>query len=716
MKQLHTKAFFLLALLFMGTLPALAQSAPDTDIDSLKFELLDATTEDSLQLIQQLERFYLYRAMYNEAIFYSLTLLQLRRSVKDTLQEAASLNNIGMIYANLKKVDKAKTYYRQAMVRDSLNGNALGQSATMNNLGLLLFENGEYDQAMKYFYQSLSIKVTEQDELGIASTYLNIGLVEEEKNQDYDEAISRYRKALSIFQRKQEEGIDTQWDIANAINNIGIAHLKRGELDTAQRHLTDAYQRAKDLNANSILLHNLMYQAQLFAQRRDYKKAYEFKSSQYALYDSLFQAEKIKDINNMEAELESKKLARMREKKIHAEEIAKKSGQQNTMLLILLLLFVASKFLLFRLFYIRRKSEKALKQERDNVTHYLDMAEAIFLLIDRHGIIKMVNKRGCEITGYTEAELKGKNIFDHLLSDEEEAFGLYNLKDMLSKHQQNLPQQLESRIIGKQGEVIYTTWTFTWINDEQGNPEAVLASGNDITALREAEVRETLALIHGQEQERNRIAQDLHDGIGPLLSATKLQLGSISRDEDKLEEALQQSKTLLDNTIQEIRIITQNLSPTRVRNVGLVRAMKDICEHIMATNTIVVSFEHYRVFESINESTELAVFRIFQELVNNVLKHAQATKLEVQLIGHRERLILTVEDDGQGFVYSGKQFGGMGLQNIHARVRALDGNFDIDTQLGRGTAATVQLPVFGHSGRPETPRPVMKKTAPPGEK
>jgi signal transduction histidine kinase len=221
---------------------------------------------------------------------------------------------------------------------------------------------------------------------------------------------------------------------------------------------------------------------------------------------------------------------------------------------------------------------------------------------------------------------------------------------------------------------------------------------NDITLFKKMEAASLGATIEGQEAERGRLARELHDGIGPLLSTLNLYLEGLQPEFQNLNPEARQKyqsiRTLVNSLTREIRNISGALMPAAVEDLGLVAAVEDMVEKTKESAGIDVHFYHSGLKNRLDHLAELGLYRIIQELVNNTVKYAKARHVNVQLIRHKESVVLTYEDDGTGFdVETVMPAKGFGLRDIQARVKSLGGNFSLDTSPGRGLIATVEIPL-----------------------
>lgn len=198
------------------------------------------------------------------------------------------------------------------------------------------------------------------------------------------------------------------------------------------------------------------------------------------------------------------------------------------------------------------------------------------------------------------------------------------------------------------------------------------------------------AVIQVQEDERKRIAKDLHDGIVQQLSGLKLGLQKVFSGNES-DETSKLVKTL-DDSAQELRELSHKMMPRSLSELGLIPALKDMLENSLGHSNIEFQFEHFGINSRFKENLEIAIYRIAQELINNVIKHSNARKVNVQLFKNGTFVMLIVEDDGKGISLT-EQKDGIGLMNISSRLDTLNGKVNFEPSPKSGTLATVKIPV-----------------------
>ena len=202
-----------------------------------------------------------------------------------------------------------------------------------------------------------------------------------------------------------------------------------------------------------------------------------------------------------------------------------------------------------------------------------------------------------------------------------------------------------------------------------------------------------------QDQERKRIAQDIHDTLGSILSTAKLRLSGM----EEISEALQPQQrehyyaviALLDEAVMELRNISHNIMPATLSQLGLVAALQNLFDKITSYAEIRIHYNVHGIDGRLDDSAEIIIYRIILELINNIVKHSGASNVTVQLIQYSDHINATVEDDGNGFDLKliKNHNRGIGLKNIVSRIEYLKGKIEIDTGKGHGTSIVMDIPL-----------------------
>ncbi len=202
------------------------------------------------------------------------------------------------------------------------------------------------------------------------------------------------------------------------------------------------------------------------------------------------------------------------------------------------------------------------------------------------------------------------------------------------------------------------------------------------------------SMIQGQEAERERVAKDLHDSLGGLLSTVKLHFDALQTEDAQVSSLpeYQRAYTLLDEACKEVRHISNNLQPGALSKLGLVAAIKDLINRVRPAEGPAINFQHDGVKGISDARVSLNVYRIVQELLNNALKHSGAHEIAISLSQKEDTLSIVVEDDGKGYEPGAAKVG-MGAENIASRVNYLKGDLSIHSVIGEGTTTQIDVPL-----------------------
>ncbi len=215
---------------------------------------------------------------------------------------------------------------------------------------------------------------------------------------------------------------------------------------------------------------------------------------------------------------------------------------------------------------------------------------------------------------------------------------------------------------------------------------------------KESEQRILNAIIQAEEKERSRLAKELHDSLGPLLSTVRMSISALRKynaDNERALDIIDNTELIIKETIRTIREISNNLGSHILDNFGLSNAIKAFCSPINSSGEIAISFKTNIPDERFDEKTETVLFRVFCEFLNNAIKHANAKTIEVELTKYNNILRLIISDDGIGFdinktLKNSEKMGfGMGLSNIYSRIKSIKGTVNIESSSENGTNAII---------------------------
>lgn len=205
------------------------------------------------------------------------------------------------------------------------------------------------------------------------------------------------------------------------------------------------------------------------------------------------------------------------------------------------------------------------------------------------------------------------------------------------------------------------------------------------------------AMISGQEKERKKIAQDLHDDLGSSLTTIRLYFENL-KDHFKAgtsSEIYMRTDKLLEDTYKTIREMSHSRHNGVLASKGLIPSMETLGKNLTDSGKLRVNIYHNGMDRKLENSLELNIFRMLQELLNNVVKHAEASSATINVIGTDTNISLMVEDDGKGFIKTqNKKSNGLGLYSIETRIEEMGGTFEVDSSPGNGTTISIEIPII----------------------
>lgn len=337
------------------------------------------------------------------------------------------------------------------------------------------------------------------------------------------------------------------------------------------------------------------------------------------------------------------------------------------------------------------KLEKTLKELSD-IKFALD-ASSIVAITDQRGIIIYANDRFCEISKYAREELLGQ---DHRVVNS----GFHSkdfFRDMWRTISSGNVWKGEIRNRKKNGENYWVDTTIVPFLNQQGKPYQYVSIRNEITEKKilEEQIKELpQRIIQTQEHECDRIARDIHDDLGQSLATLKMLIQSAWLESSNGKEVPQEKiLSYLNVIIEKSRTIATRLRPSTLDILGLPTALNMLFSEIDHSKKLKISFRHSSLKGLGFKAETINVFRIIQESVTNVLKHAKATKVDVRINKAKGRLKVLIRDNGQGFVIN-ERSKGLGLATMQERGKILGGTVEIISVPKQGTTVRVDIPVY----------------------
>jgi len=337
----------------------------------------------------------------------------------------------------------------------------------------------------------------------------------------------------------------------------------------------------------------------------------------------------------------------------------------------------------------RRITEEALAASESRWRSIFEQAEDLILSVNSSGLILSIN----DYRGLPPFKLAGQSIKGVLSPLNYKVVKPFI--DQIFNDRKSLKREL--KIISSGG----NSYTFNCSGTPIFYNNRVLSAtiiARDVTKEKEAEKRTQKALIEGQESERTRVSQELHDGLGQLFTAIKFNLqhlktGMGNANVQEIENRLATLEDHIGTAIQEVKNISRNLMPDVLDQFGLRPALEDLVQSWIDAAKFKLSLEMVDADGRFDSEVEKAIFRVCQELINNSVRHSNARQIFVQVINHGESILLMVEDDGVGYDIKSITKG-FGLKNIQSRVDLLEGRVEVDSGPDSGTLTTIEIPLI----------------------
>jgi PAS domain S-box-containing protein len=346
-----------------------------------------------------------------------------------------------------------------------------------------------------------------------------------------------------------------------------------------------------------------------------------------------------------------------------------------------------------------KRAQELVRQERDRAQRYLDIADVILLGLDLEGRITLINRKGCATLGREERELVGRDWIDTCLP----ARTRNELRTCFRSLLGGDLTYIENPILTSSGEERMIGWRNSLLRDGEERVIGTLSSGEDITERKKFESalrRLSGHLLQAQDVERRKVARDLHDGVGMYVGGLSLALGKIRTFLDERnpehQKVVAECRDMIQAAAGEIRSISYLLHPPTIEEMGLGSALEWLVRGFSSRSGIIISLQLATDVDRLKAETELALFRVTQEALNNVYRHSGSSTASVRLFRESESVVLEIADQGQGMqpfsVGCTPEFT-VGISGMRERVEDLGGKFSIESVPGEGCMVRAALPL-----------------------
>lgn len=615
-------------------------------IDSLKLKSYQVQDTVLVDVYDEISWEYKNSNM-DSAFFYAKKALSLAKQLKHQKTIANSYNTVGSNFEYISNFDSALYYYEKSLhIKEKIN-DSLGIANSLNNLGIVHDEKGNHQKALTNYFKALRIYETLPVDFDkIPMVLVNIGIVYK-KQGNYQKVLEYYQRALKIYE-------SNNYDVGIVITkgNIGNTLLKLKKYEEAINYSTEAKKMYDELGYNRYV----PYMNVQIANAKDSLKQYE---EARVLYTNAIKS--------------------FEEDKNYQELADAKIGLSNNY-------FMNNLFL----------------DSKKEISEALEIIKEKGLKDFEIRALEVLHKTNFKLGNYKEAYLNTLNFIEQneALFEKEKVKSLFELeikyetekkeKELLIAKTQKIETEFE---LSKTRNWVYIlTFCIILIG-----LLALIATQARKRKIQEEKIRQKNeafnAIIEAQEEERNRIARELHDGVVQQIGSVILRSRKIFKEKDLLHESDAQAfMTNLENSNQDLRTISHQMMPRALKEFGVVAALNDLFDFSFSATKIEYTFEHFNLNERLSQKIEITVYRITQELINNVIKHSQASSVSFQLFRNTDSLILIAEDNGIGFPKQ-SNLEGVGMINIKSRLHLINGAVNFENLPEKGALITIKIPL-----------------------
>ena len=619
---------------------------------------------NSVKAFADILRYFFNRGQYDSAHKYSLLSLPVAKKVNDKKLLAKALYNAGMICTNLTIYDSAKLYLAEANIAAAAMRDTVLQINIYNAYALMNNYQSDFDAAVEYQMKAAQLIESSQNpdiKNLLPQTYGNIGhnLIAEKQ---IEKGIEYEKKALLIKNYPNEERYTVLLHL-----DIADAYIQLNDNTKAKLYLDSAILSNKALHNMQLTALVLNTEGVYYNAVKNWPAAIASYLAAYKVADSVKNEYLQSEAGNNVAKMYLK-IGKLKEAENYAAESNNIARRLNN-------------------YTVAASTYNTLKESAAKMGNFekaFQFAELNKLYADSASNDE-TKKSILNLEAKYQNQKKEKDIAGLTIANKEKELTVAKRNQLIT-------------IGGISAAALLLTLSLFYRNSKQKQlltaKENILQQEQIKFLERQQQVVSLQSMVNGQETERSRIAKDLHDGLGGLFSTVKMYFSTLQHEQENLKSNALFSKSyeLIDTASEEVRRIAHNMMPEVLMKLGLVPALQDMCSNISAGKLLQAKLQSYGMEKRMNASTEIMLYRIVQELLNNIIKHAQASEAIIQFNRDTDRLTVTVEDNGRGFnLQETDDKKHAGLDTIKSRVSYLNGNISIDSQQEIGTTVMMEF-------------------------
>jgi len=549
----------------------------------------------------------------------------------------------GFVYNNLAKYDSALIYFDRAVPLSKKTGNVSNEAQVHLRKANTYMYQGDLDRSLEEHYEGIKQLEECNDKDKLIAAYANASVVFGHLD-NYEKQIEYLEKSLHVTPTNGWE------DLALTHGDLGLTYLNSSDFPKSFYHLSKADSLSKKVNSPMVAFFVTRNWGNYYVYLEDYNKAISYLNASLSIAQESNYKYYEKDLLVLLGDCHSG-IGNLDSAEQYLQEAVKIGNELNV-------IEIPKKALL--------ELSKVQVKKNDYKKAYEYLQEHIVL---KDSLISELNvKNTNDLEAKYEAEKKDKEIIQNQLQLNRE--------------------QSKNKILGVVLLAISVVSFLLWLYYRQRHR---LQQHQMETLKQNEEIKTLEALIKGEENERKRLAQDLHDGINGDLSVIKYKITSLDNlvVDDSQSEQYRSAISMLDNTIEQVRSVSHDLAPPSLQNYSLVEAISQYCMKVSSGSNYDINFQSFGDIVQLPLEKETAVYRMTQELINNSVKHAKGENIIVQINFHSKSLYISVQDDGIG--YNAKEVDrGLGLKNVHSRSLFLEAELNVDSS-AKGTLTTINV-------------------------
>lgn len=564
--------------------------------------------------------------------------------------EADVYGLLGILAYYTSNLDSAEQYQLQALeIWHTLQDTAMIGKVNID-IGNIAADKGNLKKAIDHYLTAQPYIAAAKDTQQLANLHINIGSIFHEQG-DYDKTLEYYFKGLEYKNKMAPNGQ------AAVYNNISLVYKNQGRLEEALDYAFQSLELKKSIKYERGIAGSYTTIASIYLQLGQLQKAEDYYDLAIELYRNIGDKYGLGNALGGKGDVLIKDGRHKEAKELYLEALPLAEEEALLALMRDMYLSLSDVYAHEGNYQQALETRKQYEAAKDSVVN----AET--------------NERIAELMTEFETAQKEQELL---------------LKEIEIKRQQEI-NKFQTTVFGViVAFLVLAGGMLFWLSRIR-QKTAVQA------AIAKEQKNRFREVIDAQEQERKRIAQDLHDGLGQLLSTARLNVSAL---EDSLDQSDAESSSiwknaigLIDESVQEVRNVSHNMMPSALIRLGLVSALREQIGKINHAGKITVKLETEGMETRLDEAVEITLYRVVQEVLNNAIKHSQANEIVVRITKHNGNLQVSIKDDGQGLdLQLIKYSRGIGWKNIYSRVELINGIIDMDSSPGVGTNIQVLVP------------------------